>query len=174
MADKTFSYKLYIGIDPGLGGSVAVIDNRDNSIRFYDTPTLELKKGKKIKHEYEVPSMVNIVNDLTMLAFKSEIIVGLEKIHSMPGQGVVSMFSMGYGYGLWLGILSSLKIAMVLVPPQRWKKIMMMGMDKEKDASRLKAMQMFPQISDQLNLKKHHNRADALLIAEFVRRTYTL
>ena len=99
--------------------------------------------------------------------------VALEKIHSMPGQGVRSMFSMGEGYGLWKGIIMTLGDPMILVTPQAWKKVMMQGMGKEKDASVLRASELFPHIADQLVTprgRKLNGRADALLIAHWCRR----
>lgn len=98
------------------------------------------------------------------------LLVGIEKVHSMPGQGVASTFCFGEGYGVWLGILAALGIRHELITPQSWKKSLMDGQLKDKDASRLVAMRLFPEAGNQLQLKKHHGRADALLIAEFVRR----
>ena len=108
------------------------------------------------------------------LAPWNSIHVALEKVHSMPGQGVRSMFSMGEGYGIWKGIITALGYPLHLITPQEWKKEMMGGMGKEKDASRLKAMQLFPKIADQLQLKKDHGKADALLIAEYLRRKLSI
>jgi len=80
------------------------------------------------------------------------------------------MFSMGEGYGLWKGIISAYHMPLELVTPQAWKKAMMDGMGKEKDASRLKAIQLFPLSASNLSRKKDHARADTLLIAAYYRR----
>ena len=156
---------LYIGIDPGLDGAVAYLNDRDNSVILEDTPTLEVRSGKKRKREYNVSEMAHLLDVDT-----EDVIVVLEKIHSMPGQGVRSMFSMGEGYGLWKGIISAYHMPLELVTPQAWKKVMMDGMGKEKDASRLKAIQLFPLSASNLSRKKDHGRADALLIAAYYRR----
>ena len=88
----------------------------------------------------------------------------------MPGQGVRSMFTMGYGVGVWTGLLVGLLLPYNRVTPQRWKKLMMDGIAaKDKDASRHRAQQLFP-LAD-LRLKKHDGRAEALLIAEYGHRT---
>ena len=100
----------------------------------------------------------------------SQQLIGIEKIHSMPGQGVASMFSMGEGFGIWQGILQAFFMPTTFITPQAWKKALMAGMPKEKDASRIRAIQLFPSVAEELKLKKHHGRADALLIAEFLRR----
>ena len=90
----------------------------------------------------------------------------------MPEQGVTSTFSMGHGLGLWEGILSALGVPYQMVTPQAWKKAMMAGQEKEKDASRQVAMRLFPSTIPKLSLKKHHGRSDALLIAEYLRRQH--
>ena len=162
--------KAIIGIDPGLDGALCYLGN-DMNILFFDVPTLEIRSGKKKKREYNINAMANafyrlpddVVND-------QSIIVVLEKIHSMPGQGVRSMFSMGEGFGIWKGLVAGLGMRLELVTPQAWKKEMMDGSGKDKDASRQKAIQLFPKIADNLSRKKDHGRADALLIAEYGRR----
>jgi crossover junction endodeoxyribonuclease RuvC len=80
------------------------------------------------------------------------------------------MFSFGKNYGTWLGIMAALKIPHQQVSPATWKKSILSDMGKEKDASRVKAMQLFPNSQRDLYLKKHHGRADALLMAEWARR----
>ena len=103
--------------------------------------------------------------------------VCIEKQQSMPGQGVSSTFSTGYGFGLWIGILAALGISYTVVRPQTWKREMLRDMAGDtmstgngKAAARLRAMQLFPSASDQLTRVKDHGRADALLIAEYHRR----
>ncbi|MFM6207166.1 hypothetical protein, partial [Planktothrix sp.] len=95
-------------------------------------------------------------------------IIILESVHAMPGQGVSSMFSFGLGYGVWLGIVAALNVPIEFVTPQAWKKYYSLGPDKE--ASRVKALQLFPSQASELKLKKHHGRAEALLLAEYLRR----
>ena len=88
----------------------------------------------------------------------------LEKAQPMPGQGVVSMFHTGYGFGLWEAlIVSFVDVPYTLVPPTRWKRVLALGKDKEE--SRQRAMQLFP--TADLHLKKHHGRAEALLLAYY-------
>ena len=161
-----------IGIDPGLDGAICVMF-ANGSIELFDIPILTIARGKKKKREYNFAEIARMIDSIITIAKREPMAfhVGLEKIHSMPGQGVASMFSMGVGYGMWLGIISAFQIPYTLITPQAWKKAMMAGMGKEKDASRLRAIQMFPQLADQLKLKKHHGRADALLIAEYLKRT---
>ena len=72
------------------------------------------------------------------------------------------------GYGVWLGIVAALSVPVEFVTPQCWKKYYNLGPDKE--ASRAAALQLFPSQANELKLKKHHGRAEALLLAEFLRR----
>lgn len=161
MADVT-----YIGIDPGLTGAVAVIRGDGLFLAVHDTPVLEVVKNKKTRHD---PDRVAMANLLAAIEHQySPVFAAIEKVNAMPEQGVTSVFSFGMGYGIWLGILASFGIPTDLVHPTRWKKTLMDGMGKEKDASRQRAKELFP--AADLTLKKHHGRADALLIAEYRRR----
>lgn len=156
---------------PVFDGAVAVLDGND--VSFLDTPTLEVSGGKKAKRSYDATAMATFLNQFgdsdSDLAI-NHVSCGIESVHSMPEQGVASSFAFGVGFGMWLGILSALKIPYTLVTPQRWKKTLMDGMGKDKDASRVVAMRLFP--SADLHLKKHHGRADAILIAEYIRRIH--
>jgi crossover junction endodeoxyribonuclease RuvC len=88
----------------------------------------------------------------------------------MPKQGVASSFTFGEGFGIWKGIIAAFQLPVELVSPQRWKKTMLADQGKEKDASRFKAMQLFPSVADQLKRVKDDGRAEALLLAEYGRR----
>ncbi|MGL4500954.1 MAG: hypothetical protein ACRCU2_17935, partial [Planktothrix sp.] len=92
----------------------------------------------------------------------------IEEVHAMPGQGGVSGFNFGTAFGIWIGILAALEIPYELVSPRQ------MGVRGDKDESRTVALQLFPHLASELNLKKHHNRADALLIAEYSRRRFAI
>ena len=171
----------YIGIDPGITGAIARIT--DNNISIVDTPTFKIITGRrrskkgvmvdKIKSEFNAIEMSLILKELlTDITY-----IGLEKVHAMPKQGVTSQFSFGYGLGIWKGIISAIgtekdvNISLTQVPPQTWKKEMMQGMGKEKDASVVRALELFPKAQVYFKNKKDHDRADALLIAEYIRRT---
>ena len=155
----------FIGIDPGLKGGIAIING--GLVIVHDTPTTLVKSGKKNKNMYIESSMAEILRSYSDL----DVFVVIEKIHSMPKQGVAAMFSMGEGYGLWRGIVAALKMPYELVTPQAWKKEMMKGMGKEKSASCYRAQQLFPSV--ELFGSKggaKDGRGDALLIAEYGRR----
>ena len=151
-----------IGIDPGLDGAIVV--RSDGEILIHDTPTLTIQNGKKKKRQCDAYGMAHILKAY----IGKDVHVALEKIHSMPGQGVASMFSMGEGFGIWKGLIAMAGFKITLIPPQTWKKKMMNGMGKEKDAARVRAIELFPEMYEQLKRKKDHGRADALLISEYL------
>lgn len=152
---------IYIGIDPGFKGAVGIIES-DGSVRIVDTPSGIIGKSKR---EYFIPKMVEILAPYVVDAY-----VAIEKVHAMPRQGVASAFTFGKGFGLWLGILGSLAIPYDEVTPQRWQGVMLDGMQKGKDSSRMRAMALWPQFTDRLNRKSNDGRAEALLIAEWRKR----
>lgn len=160
---------IYVGIDPGITGALAWISSR-NLYQIIDTPTLTVEKGSKkgIRHELNRVAMAAIVRDIKVSNEPNSVVAAIERVNAMPDQGVSSSFSFGMGFGIWLGILSALEIPVDLVHPTRWKKVMFDGMGKNKDASRVRVMELFP--SAEVTLKKHHGRADALLLAEYRRR----
>lgn len=155
--------KKIIGIDPGFSGAIAVLDPANDRTHVYDMPTLE--SGKRT--EINLAQLVEILRSECRFD-NGGVLVVLEKVGAMPKQGVSSTFRFGEGYGAIKGILAALAVPYELSTPQAWKRVMMNGMPKEKDASRLRAIQLFPDVD--LSLKKHHGRADALLLAEYARR----
>jgi crossover junction endodeoxyribonuclease RuvC len=153
-----------VGIDPGLSGALVVLD--ESVLEFYDTPTLQVKSGKSMKR------VINIHEAASLLFAVWPELVIIEKVNAMPpgeGQrmGATSAFNFGMGYGIWLGILAAFEFPYKQVTPQAWKKLLMEGMSKEKDASRVRAMELYPQVASYLKLAKHHGRADALLLAHY-------
>ena len=153
---------MYIGIDPGLFGAVALIDQAGTLVALHDTPTLTLCVARGTRHDYDVPGMVALLRPYAGAGLH----VVIEQSQPMPGQGTRSMFTCGYGYGLWLGMLGALQIPYTTVRPRVWKR--RLGLGKDKEASRLRAQQLFP--SADLRHKKDHGRAEALLLAWYSQR----
>lgn len=166
------SRPLYIGIDPGLCGAVAVLRD-DEYIGVWDTPTTVVRRGQKNHTVYLPAAMVGVLKQIAD-QFGAPTIIGLEEVHAMPGQGVTSMFSMGKGVGLWEGIITALGMPMARITPQRWKKEMLAdGKGKDKQASIVRALELFPETAPQLARKRDEGRAEAILIAEYLRRSKT-
>ncbi len=171
---------IYLGIDPGQTGCLAMIqfEGQDQNvgllpkvqsnkkiIRFFDPLLIQVKSGEKTKNEYNEAAMVQALQEFSSCG--TVVACTLEKVSAMPGQGVTSMFNFGMGFGLWRGMLSSMKIPYSLVHPATWKRLIMKDMPKEKDAARLRAIQLFPQAAAELSRKKDIGRADALLLAHY-------
>lgn len=148
-----------IGIDPGLTGAVAVLSGTGTLEGLHDVPVLTLKVQRGTRMVYDVPGLVALLEPYRGL----QVHVLIEESQAMPGQGTRSMLTIGFGYGLWLGILATLQLPYTTVRPAVWKRSM--GLGKDKEASRLRAQQLYP--GADLRLKKHHGRAEALLLAHY-------
>jgi crossover junction endodeoxyribonuclease RuvC len=96
--------------------------------------------------------------------------IAIEHVGAMPGQGLTSTFRFGMGYGIWLGLVAGLGHPYTLVRPQIWKPKMMGGRGRDKSAARLRAIELFPAMADQLARVKDDGRAEALLLCEWLRR----
>lgn len=162
-------YDFFLGIDPGLEGAFVVLDKAGQIIRVEKIPVLQIDTKKKI----DLHVLSSLVKEINLLC--PSIIATVEKINAAPGQGVTSMFTMGYGAGAIDTALSCHLMAYQHVHPRTWKAAIMRDMPKEKDASVVKALQLFPKVSSLLITprgKRDHNIADALLIAEWARRQF--
>lgn len=162
---------IYIGIDPGLYGAVAALDADGRVLSLQDTPVLAVKKGQKTRHVYVESQMAALISALCQQhANYPTTCVALENVHAMPGQGVVSMFGLGVGLGIWRGIIAARRLRVTLVEPAVWKRAMGVAAGADKGASVVRALQLFPSAAGQLDRKKDHGRADALLLAEYLRQ----
>ena len=160
-----------VGIDPGFLGGFAVL--RPSGVSVFDTEDFVVseKKGKKNHREYHPIEMAETFRGAVQRSSYQEdfrIVIGLEAVHAMPHQGTTSTFSFGKGFGIWLGILGAEGHAVELITPQRWKKHFHL-IGQPKDAARLLAKKLFPTID--LSVKKYVGRADALLIAQYMKET---
>ncbi len=158
--------QIVIGIDPGVGGAVAVMYGYGTLLCVDDTPVLWAKVARSRRLVYDIPAMRTLISrhagDGTLVN------VFLEQQHAMPKQGVTSMFSTGYGYGLWLGILAGLGVPHTVVTPRRWQTIMLSGQGDPKARALVTAARLVPRC---VIPKSRHGRADALLLAEYGRRS---
>ena len=159
---------LIIGIDPGISGSICFFED-GKILDVFEMPTMT--DGKKNKKQVNGAQIYNEISSKIMGIEKQNLRVIIEQVSAMPGQGVTSMFNFGQSFGILKGICSAMQLPMYFVRPAKWKKYF--GLIKsEKDASRTKAIEMFPYFSSQLSKKKDSNKADAILIASFYYETY--
>ena len=156
---------IIIGIDPGVSGAISVLENK-KVIEVFDMPTMI--DGKKNKKQVNGAQVTNIIKE--KLDDEKEIAVVVEHVNAMPGQGVTSMFNFGQSFGVIKGICSALSLPIHFVRPTKWKKHFNL-IKTNKDASRTKAIEVYPKISSKLSRKKDANKADAILIARYFNDT---
>ena len=161
---------LIIGIDPGISGSICFFEN-GKIIDVIEMPTMA--EGKKNKRQVNGSQIYNEISDKIHKVNNQEIKVIIEQVSAMPGQGVTSMFNFGQSFGILKGICSAMQLPMYFVRPAKWKKYFTL-INSEKDASRTKAIEIFPYFSTHLSKKKDSNKADAILIASFYYETYKI
>ncbi len=152
-----------IGIDPGLSGGIAILDDL-KIFDIYDMPIMS--EGKKNKNQLNSAQLVNIIRKNLIPNGDTFLIV--EQVSAMPGQGVTSMFNFGQTFGSIKGICAALNLPIFFVRPAKWKKHFDL-INSSKDASRTKVIEMYPSISPRLSKKKDVNKADAILIARYFR-----
>jgi crossover junction endodeoxyribonuclease RuvC len=142
--------KVFLGIDPGQTGAIAVL-------------------GEYVTEVHDYPGdEVGVARLLWSFTRRYQVqLAALESVHAMPGQGVSSTFKFGTNVGIWRGVLAATHIPFLLVRPQEWQKGMIKKADGKK-GSLIVARRMFPEA--ELHLAKHHNRADALLMAYWAQR----
>ena len=148
--------KVYIGIDPGSKGGIAIISDEEIiSLSLYNS--------------YEI---ANILNEISQKY--DNLMCTLEKVHSMPRDGVKQAFKFGENYGFVKGTLMALKIPFQEVLPQTWKKeYSLIGKDKQESICRCK--ELFPNVNlfpTERCRKESDGLAEALLICEYGRRRF--
>ena len=159
---------LIIGIDPGISGSICFLE--DGIIKdVLEMPTMT--EGKKNKKQVNGSQIFNEISFRIKTYEKKNIKVVIEQVSAMPGQGVTSMFNFGQSFGILKGICSAMQLSIYFVRPAKWKKYFNL-INSEKDASRTRAIEIFPYFSSNLSKKKDSNKADAILIASYFHETY--
>ena len=159
---------LIIAIDPGISGSICFFED-GKILDVVEMPTMI--EGKKNKKQANGAQIYNEILKRINKIDKKNIKVIIEQVSAMPGQGVTSMFNFGQSFGILKGICSAMQLSMYFVRPTKWKKYFNL-INSEKDASRTKAIEIFPYFSSNLSKKKDSNKADAILIASYYYETF--
>ena len=146
-----------IGIDPGLSGAVAVLYG--DTLRVVDMPTMTVERNGKAKRQVSASELAEII----YIMKNDDCHVYCERVGAMAGQGVTSVFSFGRSFGMIEGILAAFKLPVTYVAPATWVKAV--GRGQGKDASRARAMELFPNNQTDFKRVKDDGRADAALIA---------
>ena len=134
-----------IGIDPGLSGAIAILEN-NKVINIFDIPVMS--EGKKNKRQLNSALLVKMIKD--NINSNEEVSVVVEQVNAMPGQGVTSMFNFGQTFGAIKGICAALELPIFFVRPSKWKKYFEL-INSSKDSSRTKVIEMYPKLSHQLS-----------------------
>ena len=151
---------IYLGIDPGMSGGIGIInDFKDGSPIIIDTVIFKNMTEKDISYAFWALSQ-KIGSGMDLFAY-------IEKVHGFPGMSVKAVSSFMTNFGLLKGCLHSFNIPFEEIPPQRWQKALSCLTHGDKNISKNKAQQLFP------NIKITHGNADALLLAEYCRRMRT-
>ena len=157
-----------IGIDPGLSGGIAILEN--NKVKeMFDMPVMA--DGKKNKRQLNSAFLAQLFTD-NIKDIENTVVV-VEQVNAMPGQGVTSMFNFGQTFGAIKGVCAALELPIFFVRPAKWKKHFEL-INSSKDSSRTKAIEMYPTLANQLAKKKDVNKSDAILIARFYSETRLL
>ena len=161
-----------LGIDTGLHGGIAVIDQEMNILLLEDMPIMTLKRGKKNFNVYDVPAVCRLLWDLD----REDTFAVIERTYPRPariGGFPANNWMLGAGFMLFAGVLSYGKFRHHITLPKGWQKDMFVGMGQgeTKSFSYMVASRLFPDA--ELSTPRGRlldGRADALCIAEWGRR----
>ena len=161
--------KVVVGIDPGKDGALVAI-HFDGKIRRVELTKEQftIPIGKGSRREYDAAAMGNCLVELHAV-YGIDLVV-IEKQQAMPGQGSTSMFSIGLGYGLWLGAISTLGIPVQIVHPRTWQKRILRDVPGEgKGRAVLLCKQRLPELdlTPGRKRKPHDGIADAACMSLF-------
>ena len=145
---------MYVGIDVGKNGALAIIHSSDNSTEVYDFESKD-----------------DIIDFIKYNALDIKMLC-MEKVHAMPNQGVTSMFSFGENFGWWKGLLEAYSVPYDLVRPQEWMKGNVPAKPSKKDIYDV-AKRLYPNAKlEGIKGGIKDGRSDALMIAHYCRKTY--
>ena len=147
---------LYLGIDPGLSGAIALVSDNGRFVMLEDMPTTARGNGR-VRHEVDAGGIAHLLR-----SHASDIVHGIvEQVAAMPRQGVASMFSLGHSLGTATAVVASIGIGFELLPPARWKRLAELPADKALVLAA--ARRRWPGAA--LTRVKDHGRAEALFLA---------
>ena len=145
-----------LGIDPGASGALALLDTSTQTLVTHDMPVIRTRnQGTQISEQL----LVDLLRDL------SPEVAWIERVHSMPKQGVASSFSFGVAYGMARGAVAGLAVPVLLVTPNEWKREFRLTADKQQ--ARVMATRLFPHNAKDFSRVRDHGRAEAALLCLF-------
>jgi crossover junction endodeoxyribonuclease RuvC len=152
----------FIGIDPGLHGAIAVYDQGNATLEVHDMPIQPVYVGGKRRSQLDMAELASLLKQWPL-----DVVATVERVHSMPAQGVASSFSFGMVYGAILQCLACGEVPTYLTTPQKWKGYF--GLDSNKDSARGAAATLFSSHAKLFARKKDDGRAEAALLALYCR-----
>ncbi|CAL4964256.1 unnamed protein product [Urochloa decumbens] len=153
-----------IGVDPDTGGAIAVL-SPDGSSQVFDNPFVHIVVSEVIRKRLDTKSIIQLLRSLDAPPGTTAYI---EKSSPFPTDGKLGWWSTGFSYGLWIASLVASGFSVVPVASQTWKAYFGLSRSESpKDDSRQAASMLFPDKVTSLKLKKHHGRAEALLLAAY-------
>lgn len=157
----------FLGVDPGVTGAIAAVDEHGNILMAQKIPTLLVTKTRRELHISAIRRTIDEIACDTLVTFAA-----LERVSAMPKQGVVSMFRFGNALGVMQGLLSGMEISFISPTPKKWMREMVTDVEgvDGKARSVLAASRIWPEMD--FSKKSSHNIADALLLAEYARRIH--
>lgn len=161
--------RVFIGIDPGTSGAIAIYDPEHNFLEVHDVPTFELIVGRSKRKRVDIAGLLAILGEHG----QDKPLAYLEKVGPQPRDGAASAFAFGEAFGAIKACLAASHVPFEQPTPQAWKKeFKLNGKASEgAEAARQLAIELFPKHADLFRRKKDHNRADAALIALFGARS---
>lgn len=159
---------IIIGIDPGIGGAVAAVDERGNLLWVEDMPIRDAGKQSRKANEIDGTALARLLR-LHVPDIRCAVV---EEVHATPKNGALSSFSLGDSRGVIRGVLETLGVPVERVAPVTWKSRYGLKFTREdsdsakKEASRACAIRLYPACAD-LARKKDHGRAESILLARY-------
>jgi crossover junction endodeoxyribonuclease RuvC len=158
-----------LGVDPGVNGAIALLDDLGSVVEVRDMPTLAAEgvKGRRIVDGPALLGLLSALRTRAGRAYPCEAV--LEKVQSQPRDGHVGAFSFGRSFGTIETALAACAIPFRTVRPNVWKA--RLGVLADKDHARHIASQLLPSGAAFWPLKKHDGRAEAALLAYYGTKT---
>lgn len=155
----------YLAIDPGYTGAVARLRD-DGKLVILDLPVIQVMRGGKKRNEYDVPAYLEMIEKLSR---GKEIYGVVEDVGPQPVFGAQGNFHLGEGKMLAMVGVGGMPYELVL--PTRWKRAVGIPPKSNKSYSLVVAKRLFPKYASSFTrVTKDHGRADAVLMAEWLRR----
>lgn len=150
-----------VGIDPGVTGCIAILDEETGRVEFHDTPIIleDTPKGKL--KTYDEPAIWQILKAIK----EGSVVVEHQRYYGW-GDNAKALATLCYGYGLFVGYANALGLPVLKVEPNVWKRKLLGSKNAHKNEAVELAQELFPAYRKQL-LKSKNGRSDALLLIQY-------